>query len=228
MSAPVPYITAWSTEEQLPVTVLQNRRRTGIVYADEVLSDRDENGVLWPRVPSRPGRGRPQFGVVHPLRQRRAQRRLLCQVCGGPSDHTAEGTLWLLKDHRGDWPGWPNGMGATEPPVCLPCARVAGRHCPALRRGHVAVRVGRSEVAGIYGLRYEPGPHLPTATHDTSVAFDRPAIRWMRASQLIRELHECTIVDLESLRDGRGDPVVHRGAVVRRVDGEGKGVATVG
>jgi hypothetical protein len=226
MSTLVPYITAWSTEHPLPVTMVY--RRTGLGYADEVLGDRDEHGVLWTRIPSRPGNGRPRFGAIHSLRQRRAQRRLLCQVCGGPANHTADGTLWLLRDHRDDWPGWPNGMAATEPPICLPCAKIAGRVCPALRTGHVAVRVGSSRLAGVYGIRYEPGLEYPTSTLDIQVAFTDPTIRWIRASQLIRELHDCTIVELGSVRDGGGDPVVDGGAVVGGVDSEGEGVAAVG
>lgn len=191
----VPYVTTWSTEQPLPTTMIQ-RPRSGIAYADEILSDRDEHGVLWTRTPSRPGHGRPQHGKVHSLRQRRAMRRLRCQVCAGPADRTGDGILWLLRDHRDDWPHWPNGMAATEPPICLPCADTASRACPALRRGHVTVRVGHSPIAGVYGALYQPGPQFPTAAIDAVVAFDDPAIRWTLATQLVRELHECTVVNL--------------------------------
>nr|CEL15905.1 conserved hypothetical protein [Kibdelosporangium sp. MJ126-NF4]CTQ93830.1 conserved hypothetical protein [Kibdelosporangium sp. MJ126-NF4] len=60
-------------------------------------------------------------------------RRLLCQVCGGPADRTADGVLWLLKDHRGDWVDWPDSMAVSEPPVCVPCVRMSARRYPALR-----------------------------------------------------------------------------------------------
>jgi hypothetical protein len=188
----VPYITTWTAEEPLPATLIE-RPWSGIGYADETLGDRDENGVLWQRMPSCPGQGRPQFGKVHPLRQRRAMRRLLCGVCGGPPDRTELGVLWLLRDHRDDWPGWPEGMAATEPPVCLPCARLSVRVCPALRAGHVPVRVGHSTVAGVYGIRYQLGQGVD----DAIVTFDDPAIRWTRATQLVRELTDCGIVCLE-------------------------------
>ncbi|HEV2784031.1 MAG TPA: hypothetical protein VGX25_31980 [Actinophytocola sp.] len=189
----VPYITTWSAEESLPTTVIQ-RPGGGIAYLDETLVDRDENGVLWQRVPSRPGRGRPEFGKVHPLRQRRAMRRLLCGICGGVPDRTDEGVLWLVRDFRGDWPDWPDGMAATEPPVCLPCAHRSVGACPALRIGFVAVRVGQSTVAGVYGTVYQGGQPFPAPVDDAVVAFDDSAIRWVQAAQLVRELGDCTIL----------------------------------
>jgi hypothetical protein len=189
----VPYITPWSTERELPTTVIE-RPGSGIGYLDETLADRDEHGVLWQRVPSRPGRGRPEFGKIHPLRQRRAMRRLLCGICAGPPDRTGEGVLWLVRDYRGDWPGWPEGMAATEPPVCLSCARRSVRACPALRQGWAAVRVGRCPVAGVYGAQYQAGSPLPVAVADATVAFEDPAIGWLRAAQLVRELHDCVLL----------------------------------
>lgn len=187
----VPYITTWSEEKLLPTTIVEHPG-AGIAYADETLTDRDKYGVLWQRMPSRPGHGRPQFGKVHSLRQRRAMNRLLCGVCGGPPDQTDQGTLWLITDFRDDWPDWPEGMAAIEPPVCLPCARLAARACPALRKGHATVRVGQSTVAGVYGIRYQPGHEAD----DAIVTFKNPTIRWTCAAQLVRELRDCTIVNL--------------------------------
>ena len=192
----VPYITTWSTEQDLPATVI-NHSRAGIAYADETLSDRDENGILWTRIASRPGHGRPQFGKVHSLRQRRAVRKLLCQVCGNPADRTHNGTLWLLQDHRDDWPHWPENMAATEPPICLPCAHISRRACPALRRSHISVRVGHSTLSGIYGILYQTADPLPQPITDVTLPFTDPAIPWTRAGQLVRQLHNCTIVNLD-------------------------------
>lgn len=166
-------------------------RATGIAYADETLGDRDQNGVLWQRCPSRPGLGRPIFGAIHPLRQRRAMRRLLCSICGGPPDRTDLGVLWVLRDFRDDWPDWPEGMGAVEPPVCLPCARLSIRLCPALRGGPVFIRVKHSRVAGVYGICYRANDEVAC-----TVAFTKPAIRYTQAAQLVRELHDCTLVDV--------------------------------
>lgn len=198
--AVVPYITAWSTEPASEPMVIA-RPVSGIGYLDEVLADRDHLGVLWRRVRSNPGQGRPEFGDIHTPRQRQAMRDLLCQVCAGPADQNADGTLWLLKDHRHDWPGWPNGMGVTEPPICLPCAHLSRHTCPALRTGHVAVRVAHCPVAGVSGTSYEPGLLYPTATivgRNITVPLDDPAIRWTCAVHLIREITGCTIIDLDA------------------------------
>ena len=191
----VPYITSWSEEKVLPTAVVQ--RRHGIAFADETIADRDDRGILWRRVPSLPGRGRPQFGKIHTTRQRRAMRDLLCQVCGKPADTTELGTLWLIPDFR-DWPGWPERMGCTEPPICLPCAHTSVRLCPALRRGYAATRVRNSVISGIYGAQYRPGPLLPTAIQDRIVPFDHPDINWTCAGQLVRELLDCTLINLDT------------------------------
>jgi hypothetical protein len=191
----VPYITAWSGEPTLPTRVI-DAGRSGIAFDDETLMDRDDHDVLWSRMPSRPGDGRPEFKRVHSLRQRRAMRRLLCQVCAEPADRSDDGVLWLLQDDRGDWPDWPEGMGNTYPPVCLSCARLSIRMCPSLRKGYVAVRAHRFPYSGVYGLRYRPGYPDPIPLDAAVVAYTSPAIVWTCAVQLVRSLHDCTIVDL--------------------------------
>lgn len=193
-----PYITSWSSEKEFPYELVE-RRGLGIAYTDENLTDRDDRGVLWYRMPSRPRQGNPDFGRVHPLRQRRAMRRLLCQVCAGPADQTSEGVLWLLKDHREDWPGWPENMAVTEPPVCAPCVRVASRLCPALRKGAATIRVRHCPVSGVRGTLYRSAGLRPIAMDETTIPYDDPAVRWVRAASLVRELHDCTIVDLEDV-----------------------------
>ncbi|HVK24516.1 MAG TPA: hypothetical protein VM677_24420 [Actinokineospora sp.] len=120
-------------------------------------------------------------------------RKLLCQVCAGPADQDGDGILWVLKDHRDDWPDWPNDMGVTEPPICAPCLIAASRACPALRRGHVAVRAGRADVAGVLGTVHRPGDP-PSA--NTLVPLDDPSIRWILAAQLARRLRHCTLREL--------------------------------
>jgi hypothetical protein len=138
---------------------------------------------------------------VHPLRQRRTMQRLLCQVCAGPANSTTDGVLWLLKDHREDWPTWPNGMGVTEPPTCLPCIRMSLRLCPALRNGAAVVRVGSFVEAGVYGTLYRGG-RTPKAVGPATVPFEDPAIRWVRAVSLVRELRDSTFISLISLASG--------------------------
>jgi hypothetical protein len=188
-----PYVTAWSTEREPPCQVVE-RRGFGIGYADETVLDRDSRGVLWRRMPSRHRQGRPEFGKVHPFRQRRAMRRLLCQVCAGPADQTDDGVLWLLPDLRGDWSAWPDGMAAVEPPVCVRCVQTSVRLCPALRNGAALIRVRDCPVVGVRGALYRSGAVSPVATAETIVSFRNPAIRWVRAANLVRELRGCTIL----------------------------------
>jgi hypothetical protein len=186
----VPYVGAWTGETLLPAQVVQHAR--GIGYADETLADRDESGVLWLRMASRIGTGRPIFTQLHPLRQRRAMRRLLCQVCAGPADRTEQGVLWLVPG-----PADPEGMATVQPPLCLPCARVSVRMCPALRHDHVAVRA-HAPLCGVTGLRYQRGRREPQPIDEPTEVFDYrdPRIAWMQAIQLARSLDRCVPVDL--------------------------------
>lgn len=197
-----PYVTAWSAEQDLPCRLVERPGR-GIGYADELLADRDAHGVLWRQTSTRLGIGRPEFGRVHPVRQRQAMDRLLCQVCGGHADQNDEGGLWLLRDHRDDWPRWPEGMGSTEPPVCLPCIGASVRLCPALRRGAVAIRAREFPIVGVRGVLYRRGLLAPVAVGAVNMPYDDPAVLWVLASGLIRELRGCTIVPLEELTANR-------------------------
>lgn len=89
----VPYIVQWSEERDCSPELTVRQNGDGVGYADETPGDRDAHGVLWRQVTGRRGQGRPLFGSVHPLRQRRAMRRLLCQVCGRPADRDERGVL---------------------------------------------------------------------------------------------------------------------------------------
>lgn len=195
----VPYISAWTGEQTgaSDSEKIIERPGVGIAYSDETIHDRDEYGVLWNRTPSRIGVGRPLFKEVHPLRQRHAMRRLLCQICARPADRTAQGVLWLLADHRHDWAGWPEGVGNAHPPLCQECARVSVRLCPYLRRSHVALRARHCPIEGVSGGRYRSTLAGPVLTKVDVLAYDDPGTRWLQASQLVRTLYDCTIVDLD-------------------------------
>ncbi|AXI78290.1 hypothetical protein [Peterkaempfera bronchialis] len=195
----VPYITVWSGERRASVPALVANPRSGrIAYRRELLADRDERGVLWNRTESRPGKGRPQYARVHPYRQRYVMRHLRCQICASPADRSHLGVLWLLHDDRSDWPGWPEQMTVTHPPVCLPCARLATRLCPHLADRHVAVRVKNPRIHGVYGFLYTPvpgSPH-PMPTTEVTVPYTDPQVRRVLAGQLVTLLRDCTLVDL--------------------------------
>ena len=122
-------------------------------------------------------------------------RRLLCQVCAGPADHNEQGSLWLLRDHREDWADWPEGMGNAPPPLCLRCAHISVKACPRLTPGFVAVRA-HSTITGISGPLYGPGYPGPGLDTTMTIAYRNPVHRWMQARQLVRTLHDCTLITL--------------------------------
>jgi hypothetical protein len=190
----VPYVTRWSGEEDDPdVPVVVRRRGRGIGYARERAFDR-ERGVLWTRTASQPGRGKPEFGKVHSLRQRVAMGTLRCQVCGGPADRNRDGVLWLLD---ADAHELRYGEERTaHPPVCVPCAYRSVRGCPHLRPSWVAVRVRSYSLWGVLGVLYSPIRPEPTVVEAAHVRFGDPYLHWVRAHQLIASLRDFTVTDL--------------------------------
>ncbi|HEX5114069.1 MAG TPA: hypothetical protein VFW65_02615 [Pseudonocardiaceae bacterium] len=199
----VPYVGSWTGERMRPTRVIERPGGGGIGFADETILDRDEWGVLWTRFAGRVGAGKPLFQKLHPVRQRRAMRRLLCQVCTEPADSTDDGTLWLVPGGEvGNSAGWPEGAATIHPPLCSSCARLSVRMCPALRQHYLALRA-RSRLHGVNGVHFRAGhPHPQPASSDSdeyAVSFDDPVIRWVMATQLVRTLHDCTAVDLERL-----------------------------
>lgn len=189
---PVPYITQWSRERVSTFDMVVRRGR--LAFADERPYDRDSNGVLWTRAPSQPGKGKPEFGKVHALRQRNAMDRLLCQVCGQAADRNQDGILWLLGEAPDDSDG--EGVLTAHPPLCLPCLDVSVKACPHLRRQYVALRVRRLEQAGVRGALYRPSCFKPVAVEAAGVAFDDPRINWVRAAQLLMRLTDFQVINL--------------------------------
>jgi len=200
----VPYVALWSGEHDLPTSVIEHTP-TGITYPDENVADRDHHGVLWTRFTTSPGHGRPLYRQMHPLRQRRAMRRLLCQVCAQPADHTDQGHLWILLASWQESDAWPDDIVNQYPPLCLNCARLSKHLCPPLRRGYVAVRA-HSTLYGVIGIQYQaarPYPAVRIADNDDGqpVAYDNPAVQWTQAIHLTRALHKCTVADINHESD---------------------------
>ncbi|RLL67290.1 hypothetical protein [Streptomyces sp. Z26] len=195
-SVPVPYITRWSGERAPDVELVVRRGR--LAFAKERPYDRDSAGVLWTRTPSQPGKGRPQYGKVHPLRQRNAMDRLLCQVCGQPADRNEDGVLWLVGEDPDDQGGRDGGLHTMHPPLCLPCAHTSIHACPHLRHHYVALRVRRFEQIGVRGALYCPVQSKPVIVQAAGVAFDDHRINWVQAGQLIMHLIDYTPTDLDT------------------------------
>jgi hypothetical protein len=176
----------------MPVTF--RRGGSGIGYADERSFDRDGAGVLWTRVPTQPGRGRPEFGAVHSLRQRIAMSGLRCQICGGPADVDGDGVLWLLDADAPELR--PGAEHTAHPPVCVPCVRLSVRACPHLRAAWVTVRVRSYVPYGVRGVLYRPTRPVPVVVEAVTVPFGSPLLPWVRAGQLLMKLRDFVPVAL--------------------------------
>jgi len=192
---PVPYIAAWSDEKvQQPPIIATGE---GVAYAGPT-PGRGSDGVLWQLWGLKPAAGEPLWKQVHGPRQRRAMRKFLCQVCGGPADRNERGWLWLLEDDRAEGAKWPNGHLTVHPPVCLPCAPLAARLCPHLRRrGAVPVRVGDVILDAVYGQRYYTGPPglgMLEGEKDVFLMGNWRA-KWVVGGQLAASLSKCTVLD---------------------------------
>jgi hypothetical protein len=198
---PVPYAATWSEESAEVGTLSVRADGSGLWYRDETPADRDQHGILWARVREAPRAGRPEYGALHPVRQRQAMRYLLCQVCGGPAGRTAHGWLFLVARPA---PGsgqvaadWAEGLLVTAPPVCRPCADLALRHCPHLT-DPLFVRSRAPRAWGVYGDLFTPGGRLASPSVSASAGYDHlpyghPAARWFLAAQSVLELGGCTL-----------------------------------
>ncbi|WP_051108881.1 hypothetical protein [Actinomadura flavalba] len=191
----VPYITAWSSEDTSPSRVVVRGGR--VAYSDESLYDRDAAGVLWARMGFSPGVGVPQFKSVHFLRQRRAMRRLLCQVCG---QRAGDDAVWMLsvREYEGADGTWPAPITTTHPPLCPSCVERSVRLCPHLRGGHVVLRARKVAPVAVSGLVYRPTPAGLEST-PMIVALDDPLVRWVRATQLHMLLDDYTLIQPDTL-----------------------------
>jgi ferredoxin len=179
--------------------LIARRGREGIGYIDETLEDRGPYGVLWARMTASDRLSEPLYGAVHPRRQREVMLRLGCQVCGRPASRTAQGYLFLLDD---DGQQSLEGEITYEPPVCLSCVRRALNSCPRLRAGAIAVRAQRAFLWGISGTTYQLGADglVPVdEADDAIVPFSGGDWRWVVGSVLLRELTDCTPVNVSDL-----------------------------
>jgi ferredoxin len=192
----VPYITWWSAEHapSEPLTIRDGR----LAYPQERLGDRDQHGVLWIRVPLRRGQGRPEFGRLHPRRQRAAMTHLRCQVCGKPADRTSAGLLWLTSEDPADRGNWPDPLETADPPLCAPCAVKAVQMCPRLRRCHTALRVRKPTPVAVRGSLHRPGTPRPIPLCVAGIYLDDPRVRWILAGQLIVALEQFTVTTLDT------------------------------
>jgi hypothetical protein len=193
----VPYVTCWSGEKLLRVPPLR-RTPDGLAFQDESPYDRDPHGVLRLRMNIARGRGKPQLGDMHALRQRRAMLDLLCQVCSRSCpDLDARRTLFfalrtpIREEDR-----------TLAPPVCPPCAIESAEACPKLREGCVLAWVERPESWGVAGDAFDPKTLRWIPSEDmVYVPYGSPAARWTIGVQVVVSLHGVTPASWDEVHD---------------------------
>ncbi|MFD4933392.1 hypothetical protein [Streptomyces virginiae] len=199
----VPYIVPWSQERALPgrIVVRSGIGGTGIGYADEESRVDRRDDVLWVRNAHTPGFGVPELPGMHPLRQRTAVDRMLCQVCGTSAINSSSGDeryLFLLaaKDGR----PIQEGERTVSPPIHLDCARESVRDCPHLKR-HTAAFVEYCPGWGVAGIEYDPRTVRPLPADGlVFVPYeDSDRLRWTLAARSVISLHGITTVSLSEL-----------------------------
>lgn len=197
----VPYVQLWSHERGITPRLERRNGREGpfLAFADEGPHDRDSWGALWARYTLAHGKGTADFTSLHPLRQRRAVTRGLCQVCAAePPPNELEAPPLFLLQSAGGRP-IRDGELTHAAPVCEPCAEKALRDCPPLRRGAVAARVRYPMAWGVAGILYDLNTLRPLSKDRVDVSYTTPLIKSVLAYRAVVSLHECTPVDVASL-----------------------------
>ena len=197
----VPYMAMWSAEKYCHPTLETRFGREGpfLGYVDEYDYDRDCGGALWTRCSLAQGKGQAKFKAVHPLRQRNAMLRSLCQICGTCVLATEHEQLL----HLAGGAGCPvtEGEPTSAPPVCRSCAPKAVQECPHLKRGCTATWVDHFKAWGVTGTVYDLDTLQPVAGLETvDVHYLDPLIRQVVAHRLVNSLHGCRPADLRTMR----------------------------
>ncbi|MEU3434038.1 hypothetical protein [Streptomyces sp. NPDC006863] len=202
----VPYIAPWTAETTLPgqIVRLAGVGGTGIGYADEQPHDR-RMGILWTRQSLARGRGTPDLGGMHSLRQRQAVTHMLCGVCGASTfdaDFARWGERHLYVARAAQRRPIAEGERTVMAPVCRPCAVESVTGCPHLRKGWTAALVSYAQGWGVAGLTLDPRTLEPLPLPEKQlhmVATDDLAVRWTIAMQMVTTLHRVTPVELSDL-----------------------------
>ncbi|WP_282795210.1 hypothetical protein [Streptomyces sp. CC224B] len=143
--------------------------------------------------------GEPRWRLVHPVRQREAMLRGLCQVCARPA-RTELGFVFLAGP--GDYAPHDTVVTACQPPVCPPHAAVAAALCPHLAGDPVVFLAASCPLYGVLGTPYEfdAGELQALPSEGRPVPYGDPRLDWFLASQLARRLRTFTRIDLAEAR----------------------------
>ncbi|MFH8805562.1 ATP-binding protein [Streptomyces sp. NPDC017936] len=203
----IPFVVQPEGEEAAPANLILTSLgpdRYRLRYADEDPRDRDLRGVLWARCSFGEvddlgmSAGKPQWRMMHPLRQRGTMQALRCQVCTDPA-RTPLGYVFLAG---------PNAMDleqpvilTNQPPVCSRHARPAADLCPHLTRDPMVFLAQSAPLYGVTGFGYGYGDQgvQVVARPDGPIPYGHPLLPTVLASQLVRRLSSFRTVALDEL-----------------------------
>ncbi|MFE0574408.1 hypothetical protein [Streptomyces albogriseolus] len=203
----IPFVIQREGEEAAPdnlrLTPLGGGRYR-LRYADEDPRDRDLRGVLWARCGLGPvddqGRptGRPQWRMMHPLRQRGCMQMLRCQVCAGPV-RTSRGWIFLAGP---DTVNPSDELVLTnQPPVCPKHARTAAELCPHLTAEPMVFLARSAPLYGVNGVGYgvREGNVQVVERPAGPIPYGHPLMPTVLASQMVRRLGVFRLLTLGEL-----------------------------
>ncbi len=203
----IPFVIQREGEEAAPdnlrLTPLGGGRyRLG--YADEDPRDRDIRGVLWARCGFGPvddleqPTGRPQWRMMHPLRQRGSMQTLRCQVCAGLA-RTPLGWIFLAGPDAVDPSAEP--VLTNQPPVCPEHARTAAELCPHLTSEPMVFLARSAPLYGVNGVGYgvRDGNVQVVERPAGPLPYGHPLMPTVLASQMVRRLGVFRLLTLGEL-----------------------------
>lgn len=204
----IPFVIQREGEEAAPdnllLSPLGGPGRYRLYYADEDPQDRDSRGVLWARCSFgavddlRVPVGRPQWRMMHPLRQRGTMQTLRCQVCAEPA-RTPLGFIFLAGPDTVD-PEDPMIL-TNQPPVCARHARPAAELCPHLTPDPMVFLAQSAPLYGVNGVGYgyrDQGVQV-VARPDGPIPYGHPLLPTVLASQMVRRLSSFRLMSLNQL-----------------------------
>ncbi|CAM5656415.1 hypothetical protein GCM10010261_62740 [Streptomyces pilosus] len=203
----VPFVVQREGEEAAPDNLLLHTVGPGryrLRYADEDSRDRDLRGVLWARcsfgavddlgVPV----GRPQWRMMHPLRQRGTMQALRCQICTNPA-RTPLGFIFLAGPGTVDCEQ--SVILTNQPPVCGRHARAAADLCPHLTADPMVFLAQSAPLYGVNGVGYGYGDQGVQVVQrpDGPIPYGHPLLPTVLASQMVRRFSSFRLVGLNQL-----------------------------
>ncbi|CAM5236372.1 hypothetical protein [Streptomyces griseomycini] len=203
----IPFVIQREGEEAAPDNLRLaplGKGRYRLCYADEDPRDRDLRGVLWARCSFGPvddlgqPTGRPQWRMMHPLRQRGTMQAMRCQVCAERA-RTPLGYIFLAGPDTVD-PD--DSMVLTnQPPVCARHARPAAELCPHLTRDPVVLLAQSAPLYGVNGVGYGASADgvLVVQRPEGPIPYGHPLLPTVLASQMVRRLSTFRLMGLDQL-----------------------------